>query len=160
MIGLIAGHDLSRSWDFALFEGFDDVAGLQVLVIRETDSTFEASGYFTSVILEAAQTGDRALPDNRTITQESNLGPTSDDTVAHEASSDRPNLWHAEDFTNFCFTSNNLFVNRGEHPEHGRLDLFNKFVDDFVSSNLNAFSLSQFTAALVGTNIESNDGRV
>ena len=52
------GHDLGRSGNLALFEGLDDVAFLQVLVVGETDTALEASLHLTRVVLESTQRRD------------------------------------------------------------------------------------------------------
>ena len=51
--------------DLPLVVGLDDVAVLQVLVVREADTALEPGLHLTGVVLEPAQRGDGALPDDR-----------------------------------------------------------------------------------------------
>ena len=53
------GHDLGRARNLALFERLDDVARLEVLVVRQSDAALEAGGHFARVVLEAAKRRDR-----------------------------------------------------------------------------------------------------
>src|ERR1700722_18424042 len=108
--------------NLALFEGLDDVAGLEVLVAGQSDTALEAGRHFTRVVLEATQRRDRAFPDDRPLAKEANLRATGDDTVAHEAAGDRTDARHAEDFAHLGLAGDDLFEDRREQTEHGGLD--------------------------------------
>src|SRR5664280_1773176 len=154
------GHSLGRSRNLALFEGLDDVAIFQVLVVGETNAALKARLHLSRVILEAAQRSDRALPDNGALAQESNLRTTGDDAVADEASGDGADLGNAKHFAHLGFAGDDLFVDRRQQSQHGRLDLLDQLVDDLVGPHLDTLSLSQFATALVRSDIEADDGRV
>src|SRR3546814_20301743 len=58
----------------SLLERLDDVALLQVLEVAEADAALEAGVDLAHVVLEATQRVDGALPDDRALPQEADLG--------------------------------------------------------------------------------------
>ena len=60
-------------------------------------------------------------------------------------------------FAHLGFAGDDLFEFGRQQTEHGRLNLFNQLVDDFVGANLDRFTLGHITATAIGTDIESNN---
>src|SRR5690349_1687243 len=94
--------------DFALFEGLDEVAGLEVLEVGEADTALEALADLAGIFLEPAQRGDRALPDDDAVAQEAHLRATGDDPRAHVAAGDRADPGHPEDLADLGLAGDDL----------------------------------------------------
>src|SRR5262245_18563669 len=77
------GRRGSGPQDFALVVRLDDVAGLEVLEIRQADAALVAGLHLADVVLEAPQRGDGALPDDRALAKEPDLGAAGDRAVLH-----------------------------------------------------------------------------
>src|SRR5215210_7922433 len=101
----MAGSDAG---DFALFEGLDEVARLEVLKVAETDTALETFADFASVFLEPLERLDRAFPDDRSIAKEAHLGATGDLPAAHEATGDCADPRHAEDLADLGFAGDHF----------------------------------------------------
>src|SRR3546814_16603501 len=65
-----------------------DDALLQVLEVAEDDAALEAGVDLAHVVLEATQRVDGALPDDRALPQEADLGVPGDGAVEHHAAGD------------------------------------------------------------------------
>ena len=64
--------------DLPLLEGLDDVAGLEVLEVGEADAALEALATSRASSLKRLQRRDRALPDDRALAEEADLGAAGD----------------------------------------------------------------------------------
>src|SRR5688572_9690116 len=73
-IGAMRSHALHRYGDSLHREHFDDVANLEVVVIRKADAAFEARLHLADVVLEAAERRNLAFVDDDVVTQQTRLG--------------------------------------------------------------------------------------
>ena len=112
------------------------------------------------IVLEPLERLDRALPDDRSLTEEAHLGATSDDTIGDHTTGDGADAGNPEDLAHFGFAGDNFFVLRLEKTEHGILDVFEKLVDDLVVADLDLFLVGQLTSLAVGADVEPEDGRI
>ncbi len=64
--------------DLSFLERFDDVAGLEVLEVRQADSTFKSGPNFSDILFEVAKRLDRSPPDDRAFPKEPDLGVAGD----------------------------------------------------------------------------------
>src|SRR5690606_12199471 len=128
--GAARGLRRSRSHplDLALLVGLDDVAFLEVLEVRQTDTALEPGADLGGVVLEPPQRLDRALPDDGALTQEADLGVARDDAALDHATGDLADAGHGEDLADLGLAGDDLFVLGGEHAEHGRLHVLEHLV--------------------------------
>src|SRR4051794_16975576 len=108
-------HNRSDPGDLLDREGLDDVAALQVLVVLQADTALVAGLHFADVVLEALQGGDLALPDDRAVAQEPDLGATGDRPVEDVAAGDLADPRHGKHFPHLGFAGDDLFELRLEH---------------------------------------------
>src|ERR1700733_591151 len=146
--------------DLALVVGLNDVAVLEVLEVGEPDTALEARCDLAHIVLEAAQRVDRTLPDDGALAQEAHLRAAGDLAVAHVAPGHGADPGHPEDLAHLGLARDDLLVDRGEQTEHGRLNVLEQLVDDFVGPDLDVGRLGQLTRALVGPHVEPDDGGV
>ncbi len=117
-------------------------------------------GDLARVVLEAPQRRDRALPDDRALAKEADLGAARDDALAHEAPGDRADARDAEDLADLGLAGDDLLEDRREQAEHRGLDLLDQLVDDLVGADLHALGLGELAAAPVRAHVEPDDRRV
>src|SRR3546814_6199145 len=125
----------------SLLERLDDVALLQVLEVAEADAALEAGVDLAHVVLEATQRVDGALPDDRALPQEADLGVPGDGAVEHHAAGDATDAGHGEDLSHLGLAGDHLFVLGGEHAHEGALDVLEARVDDLVGPDRDLIGL-------------------
>jgi len=143
--------------DFDVLVSFDDVARLEVLEIVEADTTFEALTDLSGVVLEPAQRGNRALPDDRAVAQEADLGATRDDAGRHHASGNRTLLRDPEDLADLGFAGDLLLVLGIKHADHRQFDILEQLVDDLVGADLDLCVIGSLTSRTVRPHVEPDN---
>src|SRR5262249_34188193 len=129
---------LHRRGDLLDSEHFDDVADLDVTEAIEADAALRAGLDLADVVLEAAETGDLALPDRRAVADAAGLrvAASRDATVRHEAAGDRAGLRRLEDRLYPGRAEARLLERRLEKADHGFLNLVGDVVDDRVLADV------------------------
>src|SRR5215467_16018669 len=88
---------LQRALDGFDFEGFDDVALLQVLVVGEGHAAFLAALHLAHLVLEALERGEFAFVDDHVVADEAHLGAAAHHALGHAAARDLADLGDRED---------------------------------------------------------------
>ena len=94
------------------------------------------------------QRGDRALPDDRALAEEADLGAAGDGAVVHVAAGDWPDPGHREDLADLGLAGDDLFELGREQADHGVLDVLEDLVDDLVGADLDVLGCSASSRAL------------
>ena len=76
--------------------------------------------HLADVVLEPAQRRDGALPDDRALAEEADLGAAGDDAVEHVAAGDRARRGDPEDLADLGVAGDDLLELGREQAEHGR----------------------------------------
>src|SRR5688572_22952031 len=150
----------SDSRYLAVLVGLDDVALLEVLVVREAHGALESLSDLAGVVLEALERGDGAVPDDGALTDVADLGAPGDHAVAHHTPGNLAHSWDLEDLEHLGVAGDDLLVLGLEHAHHGGLDLLEDLVDDLVGADLDALGLGQLAALAIGPHVEADDGGV
>src|SRR5210317_1763072 len=147
---------------FELLElvSFDDIAGLDVIVILEANTTFVVVIDFLDIILEAPQRRKLAGPDNDIVAQQAGVSISQDLTGDNIATGNGANLGDIESLADFCTTEINFLEGRREQTFHGVLDVVNSVVDNVVKTDINTFKLGQGTCLQRRADIETEDDRI
>src|SRR5665213_3617851 len=141
-------------------EGFDDVAGLDVLEAGEVDTALDARTDFGDVVLDALERGDLALPDFLAVAQHADLCVAADEAVGDLAAGDLADLGDLEDLQDRGASSIVLLVDRVEQAVHGLGHLVLQLVDDGVHADIDVLAGGQVLRLAFRTDVEADDHRV
>lgn len=105
---------LQRSGFFDHFEGFDNIADLDVVEVFEADAALVALEDFADVVLEAAERGNLAVVHNHAVAEQTDAGVTGELAVDDMAARDGADLRHGEDFAHFGLAEVHLAADGSE----------------------------------------------
>src|SRR5688572_14911294 len=149
---------LTRHFDAR--ETLDLVAYLHVVVVLDADTALGAGTNFIDVILEATQRLQSAFEDHHVVAQDADRIVATDVPVRHDATRDRAELAGAEHFAHFGKTDDRFLHFRRQHAGQQRAHLVDRFVDDAVVADVDAFFLDHRASRTVGAYVEADDPRL
>src|SRR2546426_11021736 len=155
-------HDHSTgkdSEDCLRTEAFDDVALLEVVIVRQTDAAFVVGLDLADVVAEAPQRLDPVGGDDLAVAPDPGAGP-DDPAVGDERTGDDRALADPEDLADLGSTLDDLDDLRLEKPLEGSRDVVRKLVDDVVQPNVDTLGLRGPTGRLGDLRVEPDDDRV
>ena len=139
---------------FHHFEGFDNVADLDVVEVFEADTTFEVTDHFAGVVLMALEGGNLTGVHHHAVTEEAGKGVTGKLAVRDHTTGDDADLGHGEGIAHFGLAKVHFLRHRSEHAGHSGLDLFTQLVDDIVEADIDLFLFSTSLTLAVGRTLK------
>src|SRR6266481_9018745 len=136
-------------------EGFDNVVRFHVVEILERDTAFVALRDFARVVLEALQGRELAFPYRAPVADQARAG-AADDLAVHDHASRDSRAGDVENLADFGAAERLLAVSRCEQPFHRLAHVVDRFVDDGVEANLDAFFLGEVRGLRFGTDVEAD----
>src|SRR6185437_5573613 len=137
----------------------DDVADLEVVEVLHADATLESFPHFASVVLEPLERRERTVEHLDAVPDDAHATLAVDDAIAHRATGDRADARDLEYLADFRLAQHHFALFRTEHAFHRRAHVGNRFVDDPVQLDLDAFALSRGARVVVRPDVEANDDR-
>ena len=137
---------------------FDDVAFLEVLEAVEEDAAFLEVLDLGHFVLEVAEAGDAAVPDDVAVALDAHLGVLdADDAVEQLAAGDLALLADFEDLADLGVAAHDFAVFGVELVEHRLLDEVEELVDDAERADADAIMRGKRRHAGLGRHLESDD---
>src|SRR5204863_767914 len=102
--------------------GLDLIGDLHVVEVLEADTALETFAHFRHVVLETAQRGDAPFPRHDAVANETRARVPPDRAIDDHATGNCADARHPEDFADFGFAQNLLFLDLLEHADHRGLN--------------------------------------
>src|SRR5690606_6997822 len=139
-----------------LLVGLDDVVHLDVVVLAQGQTTFEALADLDGVILEPAQRRDlQVFRDHHVVPQQARLGVAADLARGDQAAGDGAELGRLEHLADLCPAELDFLVLGLEHALEGVLDLLDRLVDHRVVAHVHAFAGGDLGRLALGPDVEA-----
>src|SRR5690242_15049821 len=141
-------------------EGLDGVTDPDV-VVADADTALEALADLGRILLEPAQRVHRqVVGDHHAVPDQPCLGAAADQAAAHDGPGHVADPRHPEDLPDLRRAELDFLELGLEHALEGRLDLFDRLVDDRVVADVDALTAGQLTGPFGRTDVEADDHRV
>src|SRR5208283_401440 len=137
-------------------ESFDDVVGFNVVEIFERDTAFVALRDFARIVLEALERGELAFPYRAAVADQPRASTANNLAIDDHASGDG-GAGHAENLADFGAAERFFAVGRREQAFHRLVHIVDRFVDDGVEANLDAFFFREAGSLRFGADIKADD---
>ena len=121
-------------------EELQTVADFELFEIVQTDTAFVAGGDFTDIFLEVLKRLDMTEIDKLFVTEDFAFGVDFHNAGLHAATADAASLGGLENLDDFGLAERRFARFGGELAFHGLIDLFEKFVDDGIQADIDAFA--------------------
>src|SRR4030042_5204972 len=138
-------------------EGFQYIAGFQVVVVLHADAALVARFHLPGVFLETLQGGDLAGVNDHPVPHQARRGVAPHDPVGHVAAGDDADLGDLYHVAPLRGADGLLLQARGQHALHGGLDVVDDVVDDVVLADLHLLAVRQVLGGRGRAHVEAHD---
>src|SRR6185436_12213018 len=128
-----------------------------VVEVFKTDTAFKALANLGHVILEPSQRSDIAFPTDNAVANQARPRIAPHRAVDHHAAGDDSRAWYAEHFAHSRLAEYAFLLDRLEHADHGRANLFLDLVNDRVETNVDCLLLRDVCRTCFGSHVEADD---
>src|SRR5215469_1686135 len=154
---LVAIEALQRTRDLFHLEAFDDVAGLDVLVVFERHAAFVTLIDLPNFVLEALQRFQRAFVDHDIVTQQANPGTAPHGTLGHHAPGNLADLRDGEDVADRSVAKQPLAYRRRKQTRQRTPHVFDQIIYNRVITDFDAIAPGKIAGLRVGAHIKANN---
>src|SRR5580692_11180887 len=141
---------------FLDLEALDDVLLLEIVEALEADAALHALLDLFDVVLEALERRQLAVPDDRAVANETDLGRALDVALGDVRAGDRDAL-DLEDLADLGLAVHLLDEGRREEAFHGALHVVDGVVDDRVEADLDLVLLGERARLAGRPDVEADD---
>src|SRR6185369_361706 len=139
------------------YKCLDLIVNLDVVKVDQTNTTFEPLPDLAHIVLKTFKSGNIPVPGDHAIPNKACLGLPANKAVCNSTAGDRTDFRHLERFLDQSLAENDLSLDRVEHADHSRLDLFFDLVNDRVEPDIYVFLLRNLGRTGLGPHIKSDD---
>src|SRR5215831_13296624 len=125
---------LQAAQDLLEFVGLDDIPGLHIREVFQTDATFGPGRHLTDVILKTTQAGNTALMHDGVVTDHTDLRPPHHPAFADYAAGHRADTRDGKDLTHLGTTQGFLAIRRLKQALQCRPDVGDDLVNNAVEA--------------------------